>query len=359
MSLVEGFSPWELIASNETKKVVKENNKEVIHPIFQEYMKYTDDPHWEIFMDSCSRGSFPKFFSLWRGQLTYRRGNKSDTINLFSDPKYGCQEIIKFMKFHGKRSKRDNEKDRNETPVEYTWKNFCRKKSLLFIFIEDYCNMLGKKYCCNSNEIEIMISALTIWLELGYIKNDNVVFDGNDITNISGIYWNKEKRVLELDDETRKKVEAKIAKELSKKTTLAKGTKKKGNSARNVKSLRSVKKSGKRTSSVSKFKYVSNGEYENERGGGAGTVEYSQSYTIDPYSGTHILVKVSEGIYITLPPWEAKKEELENWRRERSTMGMVNGLTSNELNISTEIQIKEPNTNKKSKPYVVSSIDDM
>lgn len=198
----KGSTPFQLISSREVKK--KKDNKikvkELAYPRLAEYAEYTNDSYWKHFFILASEGKFPKNFSIWNDKLTFRRKCNSDTVELYDDLEYGAQEIINFLRFHGKKSPTDNQSEMLDKYINYTWDYYSRKKDLkkiqLNLFVRDIC----AKNNCN-NKYDQMRTSLDLWIQMKLIDNKDIDFYNNKIHSIDGIYFDSATRNLKLTKE--------------------------------------------------------------------------------------------------------------------------------------------------------------
>jgi Holliday junction resolvase RusA-like endonuclease len=174
---------------------MKRTRRTAQHHIFEECAKYTSDVFWKDVLISCSRNKFPSGFMYKDGFLAHK-GKKAGKIYLSADPKEALVEIITFFQEKNQiYSNKDKEKEEEELLQEQviikeikSWDQLKKKKKQLDIvlaqFILDVCKKYGKE---TRRDKDNLVTLINIAILQGYLTNETVVIEDNQIVDIVGL----------------------------------------------------------------------------------------------------------------------------------------------------------------------------
>lgn len=176
--------------------------KEIIHKCFVEYSEAIADPFWIDKFNNASYGKFPKYFSYHDGILSFRKGAKTQILEVPGNPYEAAYACMEFFRTHGGLfSPTDAQQSLNSqyarsqacvNQVELTWGT--SNKKIQQCLISNY--VTGMKNIMNLTEKEMEQLRQTILLGLSnkYFGKHNITLVSNQIHTIEGLLWNTENR---------------------------------------------------------------------------------------------------------------------------------------------------------------------
>jgi hypothetical protein len=201
------FDTWANEPSNASSKMRKPRGvKEIVNPIFAECAKVTTDPFWIEKFTQASIGKFPRKFTFHDGVLTYRKGAKTNSVELSSDAFQATQTSLEFFRAHGGIfSTIDQDNSNNvqttgtfqETIQPVTWKSASKKdRDVLISYF-----LIAMKKIMNLSDSEV--DQLDVTIKVGvfdkYFGDHNITITNNQVYSIGGLLWDEAKRKFYID----------------------------------------------------------------------------------------------------------------------------------------------------------------
>lgn len=205
--------PWKKTISLEEKK--QKTMKPIIHEIFHDCAKMTDDDFWQSIFMNCARGKFPRCFTFKNNVLTHKKGSKVSTLQLENSK---TETFISTMKFFqvmaGIMSTRDRknlqeieeEKLSESLNKNQKWKDI-RLEKYQEVLILEYVNLLTKTYNLSSDDKKELTTVIKKGIMLKYFNNDNILLKDKKIFEIKGLIKNPETGLFDIDSDYIKNIE--------------------------------------------------------------------------------------------------------------------------------------------------------
>jgi len=198
---------------NTTLKNQQTKEKKVLYPIFNECAEFTLDPFWTQLFDECAKGKFPKGSSIDQNSgMTIYFKTKTDTVSynmkekspeqIFSDLKQHFQVYLKL------KSVRDNQEIQEELDdickdlqeiFTSSWQNI-RKKKIKDPIIRSFILDLKERYDLNDKETCQLAKIIKLGFLFNWIENDNVIYENQQIIDITTLTFDSEERVFTLEE---------------------------------------------------------------------------------------------------------------------------------------------------------------
>ncbi len=168
---------------------------DIIHPIFVEFCKLTNDPYWVEVFTNASKNLFPRGFSYHDGFLQYKIRSKIDTLPLQS---LDITSVYDFMMKRGVISQTDistRKQIENDTVDDISkinnWTSI-KSDKLKNNLISTYVAGIASHYNLNEEQIAILESKIKTALGAGYINTNNIVIKDGTIVEILCLNRDKE-----------------------------------------------------------------------------------------------------------------------------------------------------------------------
>lgn len=181
--------------------------KEIIHKCFDEYKDEITDSFWIEKFKNASYGKFPKFFSYNDGVLTYRKGAKTQTLDVPGNTVEGAYACMEFFRIHGGLFSPTDAQDslnsqyaRSQSAVnqiELTWGT--AHKKVQQCLISNYVTGMKIIMDLTKTEMEQLRQTILLGLSNKYFGKHNISVVSNQIHTIEGLLWNGEKRMFYVD----------------------------------------------------------------------------------------------------------------------------------------------------------------
>lgn len=194
-----------------TKRKVKE--KKVVHSVFEQCSKITDDPYWVSIFRDCARGKFPRGFGINNGLLTFRKGTKTDRTSLSVEPVEALSMAIIFFKSKaGLMSKIDRkmmQKEEEERLLlsidrDFQWKDIRREK-VRDLLISEFVGEISTRHDFTENERRELMTTVKKGFILKHFDKANIKMKDGKITEINGLLHNPDTNEYEIDPSIMKK----------------------------------------------------------------------------------------------------------------------------------------------------------
>ena len=209
--------PWKGKAVPREPKKNKKTVRPILYPLFENCAKLTEDPYWKTKFMDCAKGRFPRGYTYKNNLLTHKKGNKLTKLEL-SDSM--TEVFIATMKFFqmtsGLLSQRDRKKlqeieeekilEEMENVNELTWRDIKAEKYREML-LSEFINSVSTRMKFDEEEKREMITTVKKGLMLKYFNADNIIMEEGKITEIQGLFYNKEKNRYEIDKDYIKEVE--------------------------------------------------------------------------------------------------------------------------------------------------------
>jgi hypothetical protein len=183
--------------------------KEVIHKIFADCANITPDSFWADKFHNASMGKFPHKFNFHDGILTYRKGAKSNTLEVSNNPyeaSYACMEFFRsnggiFSPFDQQSSLELQFARANSvgTQQQITWGDSNKKvqECMLSYYVTDMKSLMG----LTDNELAQLRQTIRLGIANKYFGKHNIRVENNRIHSVDGLLWNNESRNFYINPE--------------------------------------------------------------------------------------------------------------------------------------------------------------
>lgn len=205
------FDTWMNEPAAKTASKTRKNKvaKEIVNKIFTDCAAAVSDPFWIEKFNLAAAGKLPQKFSYHENILSYKKGNRTFSVELSNNPHDAAAKCMEFFRAHaGMFSPQD---EQNSLELQYqrthaalseeplTWGDANKKiqESLLSNFITTM------KEIMNLSESEKEQLRQTIRLGIGnkYFGKHNISVQQNSITSIEGLLWNDSGRFFYIHPE--------------------------------------------------------------------------------------------------------------------------------------------------------------
>lgn len=179
--------------------------KTVDHKIFQACSEIVTDPFWREKFRLASIGKFPPKFSFHENVLSYKKGNRSQSVTLSIDPAVAAATAIDF--FHSKGGIFSHQDEQNaikfqsqqstEIDEPLTWSGANKKvqETLIVYYVKNIRAVMN----LSDSEADQLLRLIRWGISGKFFGNQNIVILGTRIQSITGLLWNPEKRVFYID----------------------------------------------------------------------------------------------------------------------------------------------------------------
>jgi len=192
----------------ENKKTLRKHKlkKNIIHEVFDNMIKYTDNEYWETFLSKCSRNIFPdKNFKFVNNILYYKIRTKKNRDEIYIDSEKLEESFIKlklFLTDKGIRSIEDIEDTEDvffeQDVVEINqWKDIQKERK--YEKLIEYINRLKKEYNLDFKEVKQTESLIKVAVSGNILNNNNIIVEDNNIKEINNLIWLEEERRFKID----------------------------------------------------------------------------------------------------------------------------------------------------------------
>jgi len=196
-----------------TVKKILTKEKKVLFPIFAECAEFTLDPFWTQVFDECSKGKFPKGCSIDQntGHTIYFK-TKTDTVSYNmrdKDPEHVFSDLKQYFQVYLKlKSEIDNKETQEELDgicrdlqevFTSSWQNIRRKK-IKDPIIRSYILDLKERYNLTDKETCQLAKLIKLGFLFNWIENDDVVYENQQIIDITTLSFDSEERVFTLEE---------------------------------------------------------------------------------------------------------------------------------------------------------------
>jgi|TARA_B110000259_G_scaffold49886_1_gene58559 hypothetical protein len=180
--------------------------KEIIYPIFLECCQYSEDTYWQNIFEDLSYGLSPygTFFSkdylccnYKKKEFNYKVEKKDsekiyiEVYNLLTKKLGLLSQIQKIEKKKDFIHFEDSIKDTRKT-----W-NDIRKKNIKELLIEQYAVKMKNKYFLSIKQSRNLLKVIIIALVLKIITSNDIHYENDSITKITGIKFEHKKIIYE------------------------------------------------------------------------------------------------------------------------------------------------------------------
>lgn len=208
--------PWlsEPINQNKGKNRRQKTQPIIQHPIFNECSEYCNelykDNYWKSIFSQAAYGKYPRGYMFKDGILTFRRGTKTQKIEISSAPIEAMNQCIDFFKkTTGMKSDDDQIEEKklydkntqeNDSQLNLTWKEVKTKKKVKKILISLFVSNITKKYQLNDEERKQVSTLINMGIIMGYFSNESIVMELGEIKEISGLIFDEKLRTFSLSN---------------------------------------------------------------------------------------------------------------------------------------------------------------
>lgn len=181
----------------------------IVHPIFHECSVLTTDTFWQTTLKQCAQGKFPRNFLFKENCLTYKRGTKTQRVEIPDNAVDALTICVDFFRnMAGIRSQNDKEREQRQLEEkllelgsleDYSWSELTHKIQDLLIssFVETVSNSLDPKLTLTQqNQLTTIIN---LGFLLGYFTSSSVNYVDGHILGINGLVYDANKKEFILD----------------------------------------------------------------------------------------------------------------------------------------------------------------
>ncbi len=181
----------------------------IVNSIFNECAALTTDTFWQTTLKQCAQGKFPRNFLFKENCLTYKRGTKTQRIELPDNAVDALTVSVDFFRnMAGIRSQGDKEREQRQLEEkllelgsleDYSWSELTHKIQDLLIssFVETVSNSLEPKLTLTQqNQLTTIIN---LGFLLGYFTSSSVNYVDGHILGINGLVYDTNKKEFILD----------------------------------------------------------------------------------------------------------------------------------------------------------------
>ena len=196
--------PWLSKKSNTIHKPKTRQKKEkpILHPIYEKCSQVTQDPFWISIMRECARGKFPRCCYIKHGSIIYRRGNKTERLDV-DDPEDPEEVFYRTKDFFRRKvglvsnldkeilQKEEEEKLADKINQEFQWKNIkvSRVKEML---VTEYVSDLSQKCGFDEHDKDELYTLVKLGLMLKCFGKEDIEMENGKITYIHGLVQNED-----------------------------------------------------------------------------------------------------------------------------------------------------------------------
>lgn len=170
---------------------------------FREYANSITDPYWNEFFMTASTGKLPKNCFFKHNQIIFKYRNKESVININDGP----DEIIEFFKNHIRLKSgadRKGESENHQLYVENTNRNaptyenwsMIKNNNLKRLMIHDFSKRKKEELKLTEEESNMLQTLINININIGTIKDNNIMIVNQVIYNINNLVWNETTRTF-------------------------------------------------------------------------------------------------------------------------------------------------------------------
>ena len=182
--------------------------QQILNSIFEECAQLIDDPYWKATFQQAAYGKLPRGFIFKNNNITYKRGNKTQRIEVPENPVEAISVCINFFKnIAGIRSKIDQEREKLEIEESMSkikplnscnWSDIKRKR-IRELLINSFIRTMSITMHLSKSETDQLSTLINIGFILGYFTSDSVVFENGSIKSIRGLLYDPDNHKFVFD----------------------------------------------------------------------------------------------------------------------------------------------------------------
>lgn len=183
--------------------------KEVVNKIFVECANVIDDPYWIEKFNMAAKGKFPRGFSYNDNILVYRKGAKSQQLEVSGNPYEAAYACMEFFRYNGGLFSQTDEQDslnlqhiRSQavlTQQQLTWGD--ANKKIQECMLSHYVIGMKSIMSLSDSEMEQLRQTIRLGISNKFFGKHNINLDNNRIHTINGLLWNNEERIFYINPE--------------------------------------------------------------------------------------------------------------------------------------------------------------
>jgi len=191
---------------NKTKK--QKTTQQIVNQIFYECSQITDDTFWKSIFLQAANGKLPRGFLFKGNLLTYKRGSKTQRLEVSDDPIEALSTCMSFFRSNaGIRSQTDQEREKQEIEekllklgsIENCMWSDIKKKKVQEILINSFVDSITKSMNLSIKQRDQLTTLINLGFLLGYFTSSSVQFNDGIIKGITGLSFNSETKEFILD----------------------------------------------------------------------------------------------------------------------------------------------------------------
>lgn len=180
--------------------------KEIINKIFIECINVIEDQFWIEKFNAAAIGKFPQKFGFHDGVLTYKKGAKSQSLEVSDNPleaAYACMEFFRvnggiFSPTDEQNTIDEQNNNSNMAPtLPLTWAD--ANKKMQECIISYYITDMKALMTLNDKEAENLRQTIKLGISNKFFGKHNIRIESNRIHSITGLLWNDQKRAFYID----------------------------------------------------------------------------------------------------------------------------------------------------------------
>lgn len=182
--------------------------KQIINKIFADCALIIQDQFWIDKFNMMSYGKFPNKFSYRSNILSYKKGNRYNTIQVSENPYEAICACMEFLKINGGIFSQMDEQTALE--LQYTrqsnrivekepiiWSKLNKKMQM--IFISFYVLEMKEKMGLNKDELEQLRQTINLGIYNKLLVETNIILSNEQIVTINDLFFDSEERLFFLN----------------------------------------------------------------------------------------------------------------------------------------------------------------
>lgn len=176
--------------------------KDVVHKIFADCLNIIQDPFWIDKFTQASMGKFPPKFGFHDGILTYRKGAKSNSLEVSNNPYEASYACMEFFRSNGGIFSPNDQQNSLElqyarahdvlTQQQLTWGDANKKvqECMLSYYVMNMKSLMG----LTDNEVAQLRQTVRLGIASKFFGKHNIKVENNRIHSVDGLLWDNETR---------------------------------------------------------------------------------------------------------------------------------------------------------------------
>jgi hypothetical protein len=204
------FNSW----ANEPVAVVPQRakktrgTKEIVYKIFADYALMINDPFWVDKFNTAAMGKLPPKFNYHDGMLTYKKGAKSNSLDISNNSYDVAHACMEFFRSNGGIFSPMDEQISLELQYsraqiimtqQLTWGD--ANKKVQDCMLSYYVTDMKQIMTLTNLEVEQLRQTIKLGIANKYFGKHNIRVENNRIHSVDGLLWNNETRSFYVNPE--------------------------------------------------------------------------------------------------------------------------------------------------------------